>query len=77
VRKLWDLLALFVSFIFSIILWFTFFKGTFTISTVIDTSIVWILGVAIISIGAKFIGWILGFFDIAYVKAKAMLEEED
>jgi cytochrome c biogenesis protein CcdA len=63
-RKIWDLLAVFVALLFSLIVWFTYFSaGTYTMNSVIQAGLTWIIGVVIIGVGAKVIGWLLEFFD--------------
>ena len=68
-RKLWDMLALFVALIFSIIHWFKWLgTTTYEITGIIDVGLIWIIGMAIICIFPKFLGWILEYFDVVLDK---------
>ena len=69
-RRLWDLIAIFVSMIFSIVHWFNWLAETpYSIGGILNTGIVWLIGVAFIGIAPKFIGWVLDFFD-AYLEGE-------
>lgn len=69
-RRLWDLVAIFVASIFSIVHWFNWIGNMpYTIPGVIDAGIVWLIGVAFIGLAPKFLGWLLDYFD-AYLEAE-------
>lgn len=57
--KLWDAIAGVVAILFSVILWFSWLGlQDFGITSVIDTSITWLIGVIILVVGAKIIGFL-------------------
>lgn len=50
ISSIWEAVAFAVAFIFSIVVWFRFLGLTFTAGLVIDTALLWIVGVAILVI---------------------------
>ena len=71
ISSIWEAVAFAVAFIFSIITWFKFLGLTFTTGLVIDTALLWIVGVAILVI----VSILNGFIAAAWKTSLHMAEE--